>query len=68
VQELQARSAEENDKPYRGRVAYAMSMPSRPIILPIFAVVVRSNLLEEHIVNSFRPGLMQIILALLPCP
>jgi hypothetical protein len=37
-----------------------VSMPSRPIILPIFAVVVRSNLLEEHIMSSFRPGLMQI--------
>jgi hypothetical protein len=46
VQELQARSAEEDAKPYRGRAPNAMSMPSRPIILPIFAAVVGSKLLE----------------------
>jgi hypothetical protein len=68
VQELQARSAEEKAKPYRGRAAYAMSMPSRPIIFPIFAAVVRSKPLEEHIANSFRPGLSRIPWAVLTGP
>jgi hypothetical protein len=57
VQELQARSAEENTKPNRGIAPYAMSMPRRSIILSIFAAdPCCKPLVELIIANSSHPG------------
>jgi hypothetical protein len=68
VQDLQARNADENAKPNRGRAAYAMSMPSLSIILPMFAEAIGSTLLEELIAKSFSPGLKIKNPIKLPCP
>jgi hypothetical protein len=52
VQELQARRAEENVTPNRGRAPYASSMPSRSIILPIFRKDLAPTTLDEQLMAN----------------